>query len=64
MKYLIMADLEKYQEESLAPIPSQVEGQLCSRDAVFGEITEEGPNYRNVSILVVVLSSSFNEMTC
>lgn len=38
--------------EELAPIPSQI-GEVHSdpsyaHDAVFGELTEEGPNYRNV----------------
>lgn len=36
-------------EKSLSPVPSH-EGQVLEgqHDAVFGEITEEGPNYRNV----------------
>lgn len=42
---------EKKENDGLSPVPSQighVEGQSSSHDAVFGEITEEGPNYRNV----------------
>ena len=41
---------EKKQEEVLTPTHSNI-GQVAdsySHDAVFGEITEEGPNYRNV----------------
>ncbi|KAJ5361545.1 hypothetical protein N7541_002389 [Penicillium brevicompactum] len=39
-------------EKSLSPVPSH-EGQVleAQHDAVFGEITEEGPNYRNVGWL-------------
>jgi len=37
---------------NLAPVPSQVgqvlEDQNYEKDAVFGEITGEGPNYRSV----------------
>jgi hypothetical protein len=43
---------EKKQDNSLSPVPSQTgqifEDQTYTHDAVFGEITEEGPNYRNV----------------
>lgn len=43
---------EKKQDDSLSPVPSQTgqifENQTYVHDAVFGEITEEGPNYRNV----------------
>ncbi|OQE18275.1 hypothetical protein PENSTE_c018G05243 [Penicillium steckii] len=43
---------EKKQDDSLSPVPSQTgqifEDQNYAHDAVFGEITEEGPNYRNV----------------
>lgn len=49
---------EKKQEEGfapkddLAPVPSY-RGEVLegSHDAVFGEITEDGPNYRNVCCL-------------
>ncbi|KAH6871028.1 putative amino acid transporter [Thelonectria olida] len=41
--------------EGLAPVPSQVgevlEDTAHVHDAVFGEITEDGPNYRNVGWL-------------
>lgn len=60
----MMADLEQKQEESLAPISSRVDGQTYSRDAVFGEITEDGPNYRNVSVLVFGLRKLFTGLTC
>lgn len=34
--------------------PSQIEGgDNNAYDAVFGEITEDGPNYRNVSVPVM-----------
>lgn len=41
---------EKKQEEGLAPTMSHPQGEVIegSHDAVFGEITEDGPNYRNV----------------
>ncbi|KAJ5391172.1 amino acid transporter [Penicillium cosmopolitanum] len=46
---------EKKQDDSLSPVPSQTgqifEDQTYAHDAVFGEITEEGPNYRNVGWL-------------
>ncbi|KAJ6096467.1 hypothetical protein N7486_007213 [Penicillium sp. IBT 16267x] len=49
-----MSMLEKKQEEgSLSPTTSNV-GQVThayAHDAVFGEITEDGPNYRNVGWL-------------
>lgn len=47
----------KQEQESLAPVvtdPRDVEVQAIdapvSHDAVFGDITEDGPNYRDVSI--------------
>lgn len=44
---------EKKHEECTEPIQSQIdqvaESYEYSHDAVFGEITEGGPNYRNVS---------------
>ncbi|KAJ9634192.1 hypothetical protein H2199_009076 [Coniosporium tulheliwenetii] len=45
--------------ETLEPIPSQRQGQVeddhaYAHDAVFGEITEKGPNYRNVGWLGTV----------
>ncbi|KAJ5335151.1 amino acid transporter [Penicillium brevicompactum] len=42
---------EKKEASNLTPVPSQdgqVEGVQRTHDAVFGEITEDGPNYRNV----------------
>jgi len=44
---------EKQNEKSLSPVRShdgQADGQVveAQHDAVFGEITEEGPNYRDV----------------
>jgi hypothetical protein len=43
---------EKKDCDDLPPVPSQVgqvlEDQYYENDAVFGEITEEGPNYRSV----------------
>lgn len=42
-------------EKSLSPVPSHEgskEGQVleAQHDAVFGEITDEGPNYRSVRV--------------
>jgi hypothetical protein len=31
---------------------TETEDPAVAQDAVFGEITEEGPNYRNVSCLI------------
>ncbi|KAJ5702183.1 hypothetical protein N7488_009731 [Penicillium malachiteum] len=47
-----MSLADKKQDEALSPTPSNV-GQVTdyAHDAVFGEITEEGPNYRNVGWL-------------
>lgn len=47
---------EKQDEEFITPTPTQ-DGQVAdvndaSHDAVFGEITGEGPNYRSVGIRV------------
>ncbi|KAJ5125222.1 hypothetical protein N7448_004549 [Penicillium atrosanguineum] len=44
--------IEKKQQESLTPVPSNL-GQVeeGSHDAVFGEITSDGPNYRSVGWL-------------
>ena len=43
---------DKKHDESVAQDPSKIEqiyeDQIRSHDAVFGEITGEGPNYRNV----------------
>lgn len=43
---------DRKQDKSLNPDPSKIdqidEDQADSHDAVFGEITGEGPNYRNV----------------
>lgn len=45
---------EKKQDEASTPAPSYddqvTEGQDYSHDAVFGEITEDGPNYRSVRV--------------
>ncbi|KAJ9632268.1 hypothetical protein H2203_000672 [Taxawa tesnikishii (nom. ined.)] len=38
-------------DEELAPMPSRTGSVVYARDAVFGEITEKGPNYRNVGWL-------------
>ena len=38
------------QEEELTPVESTRRGSVT--DAVFGEITEGGPNYRNVHISI------------
>lgn len=42
----------KKDEQELSPVDSQLgqvtEGQNTTHDAVFGEISEDGPNYRNV----------------
>lgn len=46
---------EKKEANNLTPVPSQ-DGQVCTHDAVFGEITEDGPNYRNVCILEGILT--------
>ncbi|KAJ5646999.1 hypothetical protein N7490_003371 [Penicillium lividum] len=48
-----MSILEKKQEGAISPAPSN-EGDVTdalAHDAVFGEITEDGPNYRNVGWL-------------
>ncbi|KAJ6126601.1 hypothetical protein N7523_002213 [Penicillium sp. IBT 18751x] len=47
-----MMSIEKKQEDSLTPVPSNV-GQVeeGSHDAVFGDIRGDGPNYRNVGWL-------------
>ena len=51
----------KQEPENLAPTPSDprdVEVQVIdapvSHDAVFGDITKDGPNYRNVSIHALI----------
>lgn len=54
--------------EALAPVRSQVAGEVqddtaLAHDAVFGEITEGGPNYRNVRILLRHLPSSTTNRT-
>jgi hypothetical protein len=41
--------MSKTKEDFLAPVPSQIgEIEEGAHDAVFGEITEDGPNYRAV----------------
>lgn len=43
---------EKTKEDFLAPVPSHL-GEIeegAAHDAVFGEITEDGPNYRAVRL--------------
>jgi hypothetical protein len=46
--------ISKDEAKDLAQLPSQLgEGEIrqeFTQDAVFGEITEGGPNYRNVYI--------------
>lgn len=53
--------LEKKQEEgALSPTTSNV-GQITDaypHDAVFGEITEDGPNYRNVRYVPLPIVAS------
>lgn len=51
-------------DHDLTPVPSQTEqvGQIYesqdySHDAVFGEITEDGPNYRSVRVSVYSANS-------
>ncbi|KAJ5280176.1 hypothetical protein N7478_005548 [Penicillium angulare] len=46
-----MADQQERKENSLVPTVTRAEGQSLSQDAVFGELTEDGPNYRNVGWL-------------
>lgn len=47
---------EKLKDEELAPVdstnkpPYRSLSVVSTQDAVFGEITEAGPNYRNVRI--------------
>lgn len=44
-----MLDEKKNIEEPLGPVPSRLgEVEEGSHDAVFGEMTGEGPNYRSV----------------
>ncbi|KAJ6008440.1 hypothetical protein N7540_012416 [Penicillium herquei] len=48
-----MSLVDKKHDEALSPTPSNV-GQVTdtfAHDAVFGEITDDGPNYRNVGWL-------------
>lgn len=44
---------EEKKEDFLAPVPTQ-NGEIleASHDAVFGEITEDGPNYRAVRFIL------------
>lgn len=58
--------VEKKQEEgALSPTTSNV-GQITdayAHDAVFGEITEDGPNYRNVRyVLTPIVASLTNNL--
>lgn len=51
----------KEKQKELAPVPSHVIGEVehCppyAHDAVFGELNEDGPNYRNVSVAAQVLA--------
>lgn len=41
-----------YDEESDSEPPVKVDGEGHRVDAVFGELDEQGPNYRNVSFAV------------
>ncbi|EAU37949.1 conserved hypothetical protein [Aspergillus terreus NIH2624] len=42
---------EKKQDDSLSPTPSDLRVGQVTEDAVWGEVTGEGPNYRNVGWL-------------
>ncbi|KAJ5981153.1 hypothetical protein N7522_013968 [Penicillium canescens] len=46
---------EKKEEEPLTPTPSHIgqvsDSEECPHDDVFGELTDDGPNYRNVGWL-------------
>ena len=50
--------------EPIIHVPSQMgeilKGEHTTHDAVFGEVTEDGPNYRNVSLLESVILMSNN----
>ena len=56
-RYNMTSNFEKHRAEdpdSLNTVCSEVKGEIvqesgASHDAVFGEMTEDGPNYRNVS---------------
>lgn len=51
LKFYVTIMAEKKESTSLTPSPSQedqVQGSQRTHDAVFGEIREDGPNYRNV----------------
>lgn len=39
--------------EALGPKQSNIVGESTNQDAVFGEMTEDGPNYRSVRCLVI-----------
>lgn len=50
-KFHVTIMAEKKESSNLTPSPSQedqVQGSQRTHDAVFGEIREDGPNYRNV----------------
>lgn len=51
---LVNMNEAKDHEEKLGTDPSQLgdirEDQTYAHDAVFGEITEDGPNYRDVRV--------------
>lgn len=52
--FCTMSDMSKAKvgPEELATVPSQIgeihNGTSYTHDAVFGDITDDGPNYRNV----------------
>jgi len=54
VRYKNISAGSNFQESSLAPLHlldlNMTETPKTKEDAVFGEITEEGPNYRNVCI--------------
>lgn len=54
--YTLKTSMSKDEPNDLSQLPSQlVEGEIYeefTHDAVFGEITEGGPNYRNVWISI------------
>jgi hypothetical protein len=45
--------MSHYDSENQAPEPTKHHGEdnAVTNDAVFGTITEDGPNYRNVRLL-------------
>lgn len=55
-----MSTPEAEQKRTLDPAPSSLGYATAeSHDAIFGEITEDGPNYRSVRIVVLVALFAF-----